>query len=135
MGSNICLSVKKMKIKSFHFDFLHVRRGLLSPPYLILILIYVYSELRTVFSLCPLSIFGAVRTGSYMTHILMTKGLQQSVCDQSFYNGPVSKFWAYAFVLSKAPELGKLKALTILNINLKYMLRSICIHIRCDLIV
>lgn len=37
----------------------------------------------------------------------MTKGLKQSVCDQSFYNGPVSKFWAYAFVLSKAPELGK----------------------------
>lgn len=53
------------------------------------------------------SIFGAVRTGSYMTYILMTKGLKQSVCDQSFYNGPVSKFWAYAFVLSKAPELGK----------------------------
>ena len=43
-----------------------------------------------------------------MTYILMTKGLKQSVCDQSFYNGPVSKFWAYAFVLSKAPELGKL---------------------------
>lgn len=39
----------------------------------------------------------------------MTKGLKQSVCDQSFYNGPVSKFWAYAFVLSKAPELGKLR--------------------------
>uniref|UniRef100_A0A8C9YCC3 Elongation of very long chain fatty acids protein n=1 Tax=Sander lucioperca TaxID=283035 RepID=A0A8C9YCC3_SANLU len=51
-------------------------------------------------------IFGAIRTGSYMTYILMTKGLKQSVCDQSFYNGPVSKFWAYAFVLSKAPELG-----------------------------
>lgn len=42
-----------------------------------------------------------------MMYILMTKGLKQSVCDQSFYNGPVSKFWAYAFVLSKAPELGK----------------------------
>ena len=41
-----------------------------------------------------------------MMHILLTKGLQHSVCDQSFYNGPVSKFWAYAFVLSKAPELG-----------------------------
>lgn len=55
----------------------------------------------------PCSIFGAIRTGSYMMYILMTKGLKQSVCDQSFYNGPVSKFWAYAFVLSKAPELGK----------------------------
>jgi len=42
-----------------------------------------------------------------MLYILMTKGLKQSVCDQGFYNGPVSKFWAYAFVLSKAPELGK----------------------------
>ncbi|KAM9513967.1 very long chain fatty acid elongase 6 [Salvelinus alpinus] len=57
-------------------------------------------------TLAVFSIFGAVRTGSYMTYILMTKGLKQSVCDQSFYNGPVSKFWAYAFVLSKAPELG-----------------------------
>lgn len=63
----------------------------------------------SVLSLCPCSIFGAIRTGSYMTYILMTKGLKQSVCDQSFYNGPVSKFWAYAFVLSKAPELGKSK--------------------------
>ncbi|KAK2546027.1 Elovl6 [Columba livia] len=53
-----------------------------------------------------MSIFGAVRTGAYMLYILMTKGLKQSVCDQSFYIGPVSKFWAYAFVLSKAPELG-----------------------------
>lgn len=42
-----------------------------------------------------------------MLYILMTKGLKQSVCDQSFYYGPVSKFWAYAFVLSKAPELGE----------------------------
>ncbi|GAA6080479.1 elongation of very long chain fatty acids protein 6, partial [Tachysurus ichikawai] len=58
-------------------------------------------------TLAVFSIFGAVRTGSYMTFILMTKGLKQSVCDQSFYNGPVSKFWAYAFVLSKAPELGE----------------------------
>uniref|UniRef100_A0A8C6WP10 Elongation of very long chain fatty acids protein 6 n=1 Tax=Neogobius melanostomus TaxID=47308 RepID=A0A8C6WP10_9GOBI len=57
-------------------------------------------------TLAAFSIFGAIRTGSYMTFILMSKGLKQSVCDQSFYNGPVSKFWAYAFVLSKAPELG-----------------------------
>lgn len=63
------------------------------------------------YCLCSCSIFGAVRTGSYMMYILMTKGLQQSVCDQSFYNGPVSKFWAYAFVLSKAPELGKSRPL------------------------
>uniref|UniRef100_A0AAQ4S0P1 Elongation of very long chain fatty acids protein n=1 Tax=Gasterosteus aculeatus aculeatus TaxID=481459 RepID=A0AAQ4S0P1_GASAC len=60
-------------------------------------------------TLALFSIFGAIRTGSFMVHILMTKGLKQSVCDQSFYNGPISKFWAYAFVLSKAPELGKLR--------------------------
>nr|XP_044623325.1 elongation of very long chain fatty acids protein 6 isoform X1 [Equus asinus]XP_044623326.1 elongation of very long chain fatty acids protein 6 isoform X1 [Equus asinus] len=68
-------------------------------------------ELRTPLVLWSLtlavfSIFGALRTGAYMVYILMTKGLKQSVCDQSFYNGPISKFWAYAFVLSKAPELG-----------------------------
>ncbi|RXM92977.1 Elongation of very long chain fatty acids protein 6 [Acipenser ruthenus] len=51
------------------------------------------------------SIIGAVRTGWYMLYILDTSGFKQSVCDQSFYSGPVSKFWAYAFVLSKAPEL------------------------------
>ncbi|RXM29778.1 Elongation of very long chain fatty acids protein 6 [Acipenser ruthenus] len=51
-------------------------------------------------------IIGAVRTGWYMLYILDTSGFKQSVCDQSFYSGPVSKFWAYAFVLSKAPELG-----------------------------
>ncbi|XP_016150617.1 very long chain fatty acid elongase 6 [Sinocyclocheilus grahami] len=59
-------------------------------------------------TLAAFSIFGAIRTGGYMVNILMTKGLKQSVCDQSFYNGPVSKFWAYAFVLSKAPELGEI---------------------------
>eukprot|EP00069_Balaena_mysticetus_P011646 bmy_07175T0 len=62
-------------------------------------------ELRGV-NLDGLRIFGALRTGAYMVYILMTKGLKHSVCDQGFYNGPVSKFWAYAFVLSKAPELG-----------------------------
>ncbi|XP_059820878.1 elongation of very long chain fatty acids protein 6 isoform X2 [Hypanus sabinus] len=57
-------------------------------------------------SLALFSIIGAVRTGAYMVYILTTSGLKQSVCDQGFYNGPISKFWAYAFVLSKAPELG-----------------------------
>uniref|UniRef100_UPI00358F80CE very long chain fatty acid elongase 6 isoform X1 n=1 Tax=Myxine glutinosa TaxID=7769 RepID=UPI00358F80CE len=58
------------------------------------------------FSLAIFSMLGALRTGAYMWHILSTHGLKQSICDRSFYNGPVSKFWAYAFVLSKAPELG-----------------------------
>lgn len=53
------------------------------------------------------SIIGAVRTGCFMLHVLCTSGFKQSVCDQSFYNGPISKFWACAFVLSKAPELGE----------------------------
>lgn len=53
------------------------------------------------------SIVGAVRTGSYMFHVLSSSGFRRSICDQSFYNGPISKFWAYAFVLSKAPELGQ----------------------------
>lgn len=57
-------------------------------------------------SLAIFSIVGAVRTGLYMLYILNNYGFKQSVCDQSFYNGPVTKFWAYAFVLSKAPELG-----------------------------
>ncbi|XP_005995200.1 elongation of very long chain fatty acids protein 6-like [Latimeria chalumnae] len=57
-------------------------------------------------TLALFSMIGAVRTGWYMWHVLHTSGFKQSVCDQSFYSGPVSKFWAYAFVLSKAPELG-----------------------------
>ncbi|CDQ69608.1 unnamed protein product [Oncorhynchus mykiss] len=58
-------------------------------------------------SLAIFSIIGAVRTGWYMFHVLNKSGFKQSVCDTSFYSAPVSKFWAYAFVLSKAPELGK----------------------------
>lgn len=57
-------------------------------------------------SLAIFSIVGAVRTGLYMTHVLTTSGFKQSVCDTSFYSAPLTKFWAYAFVLSKAPELG-----------------------------
>nr|XP_046232837.1 elongation of very long chain fatty acids protein 6-like [Scatophagus argus] len=61
-----------------------------------------------LWSLCLaiFSIIGALRTGLYMLHVLTTSGFRQSVCDTSFYSAPVTKFWAYAFVLSKAPELG-----------------------------
>lgn len=59
-----------------------------------------------------------------MTYILMTKGLKQSVCDQSFYNGPVSKFWAYAFVLSKAPELGKSRIFCVLFFKPQYHIHA-----------
>ena len=59
-----------------------------------------------------LSIVGAVRTGWYMLYVLSSGGFRRSICDQGFYYAPVSKFWAYAFVLSKAPELGKPSPLT-----------------------
>lgn len=42
-----------------------------------------------------------------MFHVITTTGFKQSVCDNSFYNSPLTKFWAFAFTLSKAPELGK----------------------------
>nr|XP_057915336.1 elongation of very long chain fatty acids protein 6-like isoform X1 [Doryrhamphus excisus]XP_057915343.1 elongation of very long chain fatty acids protein 6-like isoform X1 [Doryrhamphus excisus]XP_057915350.1 elongation of very long chain fatty acids protein 6-like isoform X1 [Doryrhamphus excisus] len=57
-------------------------------------------------ALALFSIMGAIRTGSVMLHILSSGGFRRSVCDQIFYNGPVTKFWAYAFMLSKVPELG-----------------------------
>lgn len=60
-----------------------------------------------LFIFLVLSIVGAVRTGSYMFHILSSTGFRNSVCNQRFYKDPVSRFWAYAFVLSKAPELGR----------------------------
>ncbi|XP_056465705.1 elongation of very long chain fatty acids protein 6-like [Gadus chalcogrammus] len=56
--------------------------------------------------LAVFSIIGAVRTGWYMLYVLSSGGFRRSICDQGFYYAPVSKFWAYAFVLSKAPELG-----------------------------
>uniref|UniRef100_A0A4X2LW76 Elongation of very long chain fatty acids protein n=1 Tax=Vombatus ursinus TaxID=29139 RepID=A0A4X2LW76_VOMUR len=73
-------------------------------------------ELRKPLVLWPLglevlSIVGALQTGAYIVYILMSKGLKQSVCDESFYNGPVSKSGAFAFVLSKAPELGDTKSI------------------------
>ncbi|XP_005794848.1 elongation of very long chain fatty acids protein 6-like [Xiphophorus maculatus] len=57
-------------------------------------------------SLAIFSIIGAVRTGKYMLHIITKSGFKQSVCDNSFYNAPITKFWSYAFAISKAPELG-----------------------------
>ncbi|XP_043407706.1 elongation of very long chain fatty acids protein 3 isoform X1 [Chelonia mydas] len=57
-------------------------------------------------SLALFSIIGTLRTWGYMGFVLSTSGFKRSVCDPGFYNGPVSKFWAYMFVLSKVPELG-----------------------------
>uniref|UniRef100_A0A8D0HH08 Elongation of very long chain fatty acids protein n=1 Tax=Sphenodon punctatus TaxID=8508 RepID=A0A8D0HH08_SPHPU len=57
-------------------------------------------------SLAIFSIAGTRRTLMYMSHTLSTNGFKHSVCSHGFYNGPVSKFWAYVFVLSKVLELG-----------------------------
>ncbi|TWW82096.1 elongation of very long chain fatty acids protein 6-like [Takifugu flavidus] len=57
-------------------------------------------------SLAVFSIVGALRTGFYMLHMIRTAGFRDSVCDNVFYSAPITKLWAYAFTLSKAPELG-----------------------------
>ncbi|XP_028825577.1 elongation of very long chain fatty acids protein 6-like [Denticeps clupeoides] len=57
-------------------------------------------------SLAIFSILGAVRTDWYMLNVLQHSGFRQSVCDSAFYRAPVTKFWAFAFTLSKVPELG-----------------------------
>ncbi|XP_062859592.1 elongation of very long chain fatty acids protein 6-like [Trichomycterus rosablanca] len=57
-------------------------------------------------SLAVFSFMGTVRTGSYMLNSLTTAGFTQTVCDLNFFSSPVSKFWAFIFVLSKVPELG-----------------------------
>ncbi|KAI4888525.1 hypothetical protein NFI96_034165 [Prochilodus magdalenae] len=57
-------------------------------------------------SLAIFSIFGSIRTGSYMLNTFSSSGFRQTVCDTNFYSAPVSKFWACVFTLSKVPELG-----------------------------
>uniref|UniRef100_A0A8C2FDR8 Elongation of very long chain fatty acids protein n=1 Tax=Cyprinus carpio TaxID=7962 RepID=A0A8C2FDR8_CYPCA len=74
-------------------------------------------ELRkplVLWSLClaTFSIMGAMRTGWYMFSLVRSRGLRESVCDTGFFSASVSKFWAFAFTLSKAPELGKTFTLT-----------------------
>uniref|UniRef100_A0A1A8IGA0 Elongation of very long chain fatty acids protein n=1 Tax=Nothobranchius kuhntae TaxID=321403 RepID=A0A1A8IGA0_NOTKU len=56
-------------------------------------------------SLAIFSIIGAFRTGVYMLHVFSNRGFQQTVCDNYFFRAPVTKFWAYAFTISKVPEL------------------------------
>lgn len=53
---------------------------------------------------------GACRFWKLMIFILSTKGFKQSVCSQSFYIHPISKLWAYIFLLSKLLELGESEA-------------------------
>lgn len=68
-------------------------------------------DLRTplmLWSLCLalFSVIGAVRTGWYVMNVLTSDGFRQSVCDTTFYATPITKFWAFAFAISKVPELG-----------------------------
>lgn len=56
--------------------------------------------------LCVFSFIGTLRTGCYMLKSLSTAGFTKTVCDLHFFSDPVGKFWAFVFVLSKAPELG-----------------------------
>ncbi|NWU19533.1 ELOV6 protein, partial [Dyaphorophyia castanea] len=58
------------------------------------------------FSITLFSFIAACRVWKQMAFLLRTKGLKRSVCTQSFYVHPVSKFWIYLFVLSKLVELG-----------------------------
>ncbi|XP_057704507.1 elongation of very long chain fatty acids protein 6-like [Corythoichthys intestinalis] len=57
-------------------------------------------------TLALFSAMGAARTGRYALDVLNRGGWRRSVCEQGFYDGPVSKFWAFAFAVSKVPELG-----------------------------
>ncbi|XP_056627499.1 elongation of very long chain fatty acids protein 6-like [Triplophysa dalaica] len=68
-------------------------------------------DLRTplmLWSLClaVFSAIGAVRTSWYVINLLSSDGFHQTVCDTAFFGDPVSKFWAFAFTISKVPELG-----------------------------
>lgn len=46
-----------------------------------------------------------------MLNMIRTAGFKDSVCDNEFFNAPVTKLWAFVFTLSKAPELGEATAL------------------------
>ncbi|CAL8101771.1 unnamed protein product [Orchesella dallaii] len=59
------------------------------------------------FSLAAFSILGTYRTLPEIFHILNRKnGFHHSVCFPSYGHNQVWAFYAYAFVLSKVPELG-----------------------------
>ncbi|KAA0724821.1 Elongation of very long chain fatty acids protein 6 [Triplophysa tibetana] len=67
-------------------------------------------DLRTplmLWSLClaVFSAIGAVRTIWYVFNLLSLDGFHQTVCDTAFFGDTVSKFWAFAFTISKVPEL------------------------------
>ncbi|KAM6184792.1 very long chain fatty acid elongase 3 [Rhynchocyon petersi] len=52
------------------------------------------------------SIFGAVRTWSFMGTVILDVNPKYSVCYTSFADHPTIRFWSVVFVLSKIIELG-----------------------------
>ncbi|NXC41020.1 ELOV6 protein, partial [Penelope pileata] len=68
-------------------------------------------KLRTPLALWSLglalfSAIGTYHTWKHLVSILSTEGFKHSVCSQTIYVHPITKFWIYLFVLSKALELG-----------------------------
>ncbi|XP_002736035.1 very long chain fatty acid elongase 6-like [Saccoglossus kowalevskii] len=56
-------------------------------------------------TLAVFSSMGAVRLWQEYTYIVTKYGWKASMCDPIFYTG-ISGFWAWAFIVSKLPELG-----------------------------
>lgn len=57
-------------------------------------------------SLAVFSIFGFLRMGSELYHVLRHYGFQHSTCISSMTHDPVMTFWSLLFILSKIVELG-----------------------------
>ena len=70
------------------------------PGFVLRIPLISWNILLTVFSVA-----GAIRTIPELVTGISDQGWRYSVCDSSFYDGQTG-IWAYAFVLSKAYELG-----------------------------
>ena len=51
------------------------------------------------------SIFGAIRTIPELVYVIHQHGLEFSLCNPSYFNGPTG-FWAFMFTISKVYELG-----------------------------
>ncbi|XP_017492175.1 PREDICTED: elongation of very long chain fatty acids protein 6-like, partial [Rhagoletis zephyria] len=57
-------------------------------------------------ALALFSITGTIRTWPEMAHVLTRFGFHHSVCANTFHKEvPISSFWTWLFILSKAPEL------------------------------
>lgn len=70
------------------------------PRFEIRALLALWSSILGVFS-----VFGAARTIPEFVHVLQNFGFEHSMCNPSFYHGPVA-FWCCMFTISKVFELG-----------------------------